>query len=123
MELTLFQQDLRNGMTIKEALQKHKITLKQAMHKAEKTYKRPKKPKKQKNIDRLITHRNNHYYLRKRVNGKQTVFGTYQTLEDAIRMREYCEKHGWEQKSISRYCQELGIERCRGPNKGRVRYS
>ena len=73
---------------------------------------------------RYIGGRSGHYYLRKQVRGKTRMFGTYKTIEDAVRMREHCEKHGWKERSIDQYCKELGIERCIHHNKRKnKRYS
>lgn len=38
---------------------------------------------------------NSKYELRKRVNGKLTYFGVFNTLDDAKRYREYCMRYDW----------------------------
>jgi len=131
--LILLQADLQKGMSIEEALQKHNLTFKEAFTELDK-YKmgRPHKNKKQKlkkgayaTGERYIRRTlQGHYYLRKQVRGKMRTFGTYHTLEDAVRMREHCKKYGWKELSIDRYCEELGISRCIHPLKRRnKRYS
>ena len=123
--LTSFQQDLKNGMTIHDALCKHGLTFKQAVLSVSKPRKKQKKNYKQRthsSNEKYIIGRDGHYYLRKNVNGSTLMFGTYKTLEDAIRMRNHCIEHGWKQKSIDRYCEVLGIERCKKGHNSKVRY-
>ena len=129
MDVKGFQQDLRDGMTISDALQKHQVTFKEAVdsmprpmsaNRQGNTQKRPKKQHKTgyyNTNQRYIGGREGHYYLRKQVRGKTRMFGTYKTMEDAVRMREHCMKHGWKEHSIDKYCKELGIERCIHPHK------
>lgn len=130
MDVKRFQQDLRNGMTISDALQKHQVTFKEAVD----SMPRPMSNKQGKlrthkkgyynTNQRYIGGRSGHYYLRKQVRGKTRMFGTYKTIEDAVRMREHCEKHGWKERSIDQYCKELGITRCVHHNKRKnKRYS
>lgn len=123
-----FQKDLQAGMSIQKACEKHQVTFKyacDALLKQGVKKKKPKKPRKKitKSTGELyIQQRNDHFYLRKLIRGKIRMFGTYKSLEDAVRMREYCNENGWKQKSIDKYCEILGIERCKH-HTNTVKYS
>ena len=39
--------------------------------------------------------RYNTFFISKKVNGKETNFGSYSSLEEAIKWRDYFEKKGW----------------------------
>ena len=118
-KLKSFQTDLKNGMSIHDALIKHNLTFKQAVE----TIYKPHKPHKTSHPtnEKYILHRDGHYYLRKHTREKLRLFGTYHTLEDAMKVRDYCIKYGWKQHSIDKYCEELGVKRCIHPKKGKNR--
>ena len=63
--------------------------------------------------EKYICKARGHFHIRKQYNGKQRHYGSYESLEDAIKVRDYCIKHGWKQHSIDEYCSVLGVERCR----------
>ena len=118
-KLQRFQWDLQDGMTISDACRKHEISFKYACDNMPKIQKSKIRPKKTSNTfaSQYIQHRNGKYHLRKyipdckRDKSSTVMFGTYYSLEDAIRMREHCKKHGWKKRSVDRYCEELGIKR------------
>ena len=117
--LTEFQKDLQK-MTLNEALNKHNLTLKEAINQItlpRKRYKPKKNPQ-----NKYIQSRDKKYYLRKWVNGKTKQFGTYYTIHDARTIRDTCQKEGWIQKNIDRYCKQHHIQRCPNP-KSKARYS
>lgn len=133
-----FQQDLKKGLTLDEACRKHKISLDYAFKHMPKKITRSKKrnitkklgrpPKikrKNHNISYLpvdeknITERYGKFFLRKRVQGKERVFGTYKTVEDAVKIRDYCDEHGWHRIRIDEYCNILGVERCKGSRRSK----
>ena len=140
--LQQFQEDLRKGMTIQEACTKYQITLDYAFKHMPKTItKTRKKQGKSRKItkkqgrpqkfhrrekskipyiachEKNITCRYGKYFLRKRTRGKERVYGTYETLEDAVKIRDYCNEHGWYVTRIDEYCEILGIKRCCKTNK------
>ena len=39
-------------------------------------------------------------------------YGSYETLEDAIKVRDYFIYNGWYHKRLDSVCKELGIKRC-----------
>lgn len=129
MTLTELQTDLRQGMTIHEALTKHNITFEQAfteLKKAQnpKIYKKsPKRDPSMKYITKNKT--DGKYYIRKGIGhkGKKKTlrYGTYRTLEDAKTIRDALIENGWQQRSVDRLCKEHHIYRC--DKQSKVRYS
>ena len=125
--LRAFQQDLRAGMTIEDACREYNITFKQAFEHMPAVSERPKKPYKKRHNgkssgERNILQRNKHFYVRKCINKKTLMFGTYSSLEDAIAIRDYCDRYGWKQRKVDEYCRILGIVRCTGHVNQKVRY-
>lgn len=112
--LTDFQEDLRDGMSIDDALRKYEITLDYAFHTLHKPLLYTRNPKK-KRTHKYIQERNGKYYVRKQINGKIRTFGTYDSYNNAKRLRDYCIKHGWKQRNVDKYCEELGITRVSHP--------
>lgn len=125
-----FQQDLLDGMTINDACLKHEISFKEAVMLAHGQPSRKTKKVRHKKNHRGVTVspaqyiyiRNNTYAVRKSVNGKMKMFGTYNSMEDAIRMRDALKADGWHQTHVDRICEKLGIERRNGHFNCKVRY-
>jgi len=118
-QMMKIQNELKQGATINEVCYKYNITFKYLMeHIPNAAYLKPHTLKKHKKTDGLtvsknILEKNGKYYLRKTIDKKHRSFGTYNTLEDAQRVRDYCDLHGWKQRYIDIYCQRLGIIRCK----------
>ena len=112
MTLTEFQQDLRDGMTIHDALVKHELTFNEAVRYLH-GYVKPKQKRNTRRKtgtgEKYITYNQGKYLIKRRVNGKEQYFGRYNTLEDAVKMREYCEEHGWYKHRVKGYREVLGI--------------
>lgn len=139
--LKKFQSDLKNGMTLSDACCKHDVTLDYAvgnMGKMERMVKDKAKPvksapkirvsKRKKKVrvlnpSRYIFQRNDTFAVRKRVNGKTKIFGTYSSLEDACAVRDELECIGWKQRQVDNVCERLGVERRKGFKNSSVRYS
>ena len=118
--LKRFQEDLRNGMNISEACTKHNVSLAYAMENMPKKLTKPRKKPKGRapsTGEKYIQFRHGKYFLRKNVRRKMRCFGTYNTLEDAVKVRDYCMEHGWKVKSIDEYCRVLGVERSKETKK------
>ena len=110
-ELYHFQKDLKDGLTISEALQKHGLTFKYVCENLPRAYCSKSKNRGRKSKSRqYILERNGKYQLRKRVNGQQLAFGTFDKLTDAVKVREYCKKHGWKKECIPEYRRRCGVE-------------
>ena len=121
MGLTEFQNDLNQGMTITEALQKHQLTLEYAfntLQKKQSTQMRIKTrktnyTKKHKTSHIYIQEVEGRYYIRKRTRGKERFFGAYTNLEDAIQVRDALEEDGWHILHVDDICKKLGVERAK----------
>ena len=113
-----FQNDLKNGMSISEALQKHNLTFKKAFNMLSHTsVGRPPKPRSEKRRvaktgEKYIgSHESGSYFIRRLIDGEWTAFGSYSTLEDAIKIRDMCIKHGWVQSNVDEYCRQAKVIR------------
>ena len=54
---------------------------------------------------------NNKYMIRrKNTQGKEKYYGTYDTIEDAVKVRNYLIKHGWYQNRVPAIKDKLGIK-------------
>ena len=108
-----FQDDLRNGMGLEDALCKYNLTLKEAFEAFPGTLR--KGPNNRYHSGKLyITKRDGTFYIRKTVNGKHLHFGTYRSLADAIKIRDYFQEHGWDKSKVDEVCELLGVTRLRG---------
>ena len=119
-------------MSIKEALQKHNLTFKEACDTLsyrntckERGRGKQREEKEWHRADTYIQSRNGHYYVRKCVptkKGARTLtFGAYSSLRDAQMMRDALIKDGWHRTHVDRICEELNIVRRKGL-KSKVRY-
>ena len=114
-----FQQDLRDGMTLENALIKHNLTLKEAMEFCPKPigqrYIKKKKKRKQvyTNVDRHISQKKDAFHVRKQKSYKTYWGGSYDSLEDAQKVRDFLEEHGWSPIKVNEACKKLGIKRRR----------
>lgn len=96
-------------MTIEDALTKHGMTFKEAFDGM------PKPLTNGGNTgvgEKFISKHQGKYIIRKRTKGKTRVFGTYDTLEDAVKVRDYIVEHGWYITKLDEYCEACGVERC-----------
>ena len=120
MGIEEFQQDLRDGMSLEKALTKHNLSFKEAVdvvHKPITKSIRKRKPYHKRNlyrnVDKNIAQRGDAFYLRKLINGKHTWGGSYNTLEEALKVRNYLDEHGWNLINVNEACRKFGIERRR----------
>ena len=117
MDITKFQNDLKNGITLSAALKKYNLTFKEAVELCPKPMKNTAmiKRKYRKNIiqraDKYIQQRSNRFYLRKQINKKMCSFGVYTSLKDAVLVRDYLIENGWNEKNMLKACEKYGIDR------------
>ena len=102
-KLLLFQQDLKDGMSIEEALKKHELTFQYA---CENMPRQLTKERKKGNPSKYISRNEDKYLLRK----NNVYYGRYRTLKDAMRVRDYMEKHGWNKKDLKKIQEKLGVK-------------
>ena len=111
MNRSLLREDLKK-LSIEEVCEKHKLSFGEVVEIMAKN--QPRKPKKRKmgyhsTGERYISYYNKRYMLRRRINGKFRSFGGYMTLEDAIKMRDYLDEHGWHSKRVPNIRKKLGL--------------
>ena len=115
-----FQQDLRNGMTLEAALIKHNLSFKEAVEfcprpMSQQNIKR--KPRQKRNVyqkvDKHISLKKDAYHVRKHGNGKSYWGGSYDTLEEAQKVRDFLEKNGWNAIKVNEACCKYKIKRRR----------
>jgi len=108
--LSEFRTDLRNGMELGAALEKHNLTLQDALE----IGLAPKKhsyPIPFETVDKYIYCRCGNYSIRKSIKSRGVHFGTYTSLEDAIRVRDYFVENGWNIRELDNVCRMLGVNR------------
>ena len=107
-----FRNDLRNGLTIAEACTKHNITFKYAVDNMERQHKPKRRVRGKSRRESEHIYRNGeNYTIYKSINSRSYNFGTYRTVEDAIKVRNYFYEHGWDRKELDKVCQDLNIMR------------
>lgn len=125
-KLLEFQKDLQNGLSIDEACSKHDVGFGEVVLSFNPLQKK-KKSKKSKKVkcstpSKYIFQRDDRFTIRKTIKSKTMIFGTYHSLEDAIRVRDELISIGWKQRSVDKICEQFGICRRQGPGC-HVRYS
>ena len=107
-----FQQDLRNGSSLHEALCKHNLSLKEAMDGMDKPLTRThRKKRRYEMMGKFIYRMGPYYVIQKSVKGTSVNFGTYNSLSDAQMVRDYFLEHGWYKTKLDTVCELLGVER------------
>ena len=107
---TEIRTQLQNGSTIETICEKYKLTF----HDLWDIFKndaqgqgRPKRKTHKKHL--YITERDGKYFIRK----SNVFYGTYHSLEDAVKVRDYFIYHRWDKRNVDKVCRELGVERVR----------
>ena len=68
--------------------------------------------------NKYIKPRNKTYYtIYKVINGKNTYYGSYNTLKDARLVRDNLEKHNWDKYHLDEICEEVDVYRIRHRQK------
>ena len=134
MKMSNIQNDLKNGETIENTCTKYGISfgeMVELFHGYNKKVINSKNSKgKPKTYNRVtpssepfIYIRGGTYAVRKSIKGKTKIFGTYDSMEDAVKVREALKVDGWHQTHVDRICEELGVARRKGHQNEKVRYS
>lgn len=118
MGIEKFQSDLRNGMALEDALIKHNLSFKEAVELCPRPMvcqRLKRKPYSKRNlykkVDTYISLKKDSYMVRRQRNGKSCWGGAYYSLEDAQKVRDYLEEHGWNIINVNKACKKFGIER------------
>ena len=101
------RKELQSGVSIAEVCTKYDLTFKDLCHMFHGYVQKRRKL----DLPMYICLRSDEkgYMIRRRVNGKVKYFGCYDTIDDAIKVRDYLIKHGWYQKRVPRIREELGV--------------
>lgn len=103
-----FQDDLRRGISIQEALTRHGLSFRDAFLHLQ--YKN--KPSCNKNGGKnryLLIRRGRSVQVRKSIDGKQRVFGSYRNIQDARKVRNYLERNDWKCDDLEKLQELLGV--------------
>ena len=107
-----FKQDLKTH-TLEETLVKHEISFNDAVQLLIRQGKRKKKKKRKCNAKTgekyILRTTTGKYIIRKYVRGTIRYFGSYDTLEDAIIMRNYLAKNGWYWQRVNEIRKRLEV--------------
>ena len=110
--LTSFQSDLRQGLGLWEALQKHNLTLKYAMDHLDKPRKpAPRRRRGYKSFGQYVYRIDKYYTVQKTLNNRSMNFGSYNALSEAKLVRDYYLEHGWDRSRLDEICEKLGVTR------------
>ena len=108
--------DLRNGNTIEEVCQKYHLTFAELvdtmMFHDQPHIKQGKTSKKSRYIRKY--HGSGHYYI---VRGS-THYGTYKSFNDAVKIRDWLSRHGWDKGMLDLGCDWCGVVRCKQGGSG-----
>ena len=103
---------LQSGMTIDQVCHEHQITFPELLRLMSKlgNEKKNKKEFHSRPTGQLyISEHYGKYIIRK--NKKH--FGTYRSLEDAVRVRDWFMCQRWDKRWVDRACRECGVVRCK----------
>lgn len=83
---------------VENYISNNKKTDKHSQVKEKNNKKQTKKSSQKSTKEKYISHKGNHYYIRKWINGSGHSFGSYETLEEAIEKRDFLIKENWDEK-------------------------
>lgn len=110
VNILLLKRDLQTHQSIDEVLIKHNISFKQCMQLLDKFAPGKHQKRKQKGTgEKYISKIENKFYIRKKKNRRTKSFGGYSSLEDAVKVRDYLVKTGWNKNRLNSICEELGV--------------
>ena len=101
---------LLHGATIDTICHDYNITFKQLITKMSRLG-REKKPAPSKTHTGqiyIVTNRSGRYIVRK----KGKYYGSYRSLNDAVKVRDYFLRNGWNVNKVDKACKTVGVERC-----------
>ena len=106
------EDEVRDTITpLNEILQKHQTNLKKVMSTKNKKVHEEKSKKKTKTNIVNITYTRGVYMIKKYINSKNVYYGSYDTLEDANRVKQELIKNNWDKTCLDKICKELGVRR------------
>lgn len=116
MNIDEFRKDMRSGMPLEDVLKKHNVSFNTAWGIMSRNNdprrvkkKKKKKSRRTKTNRKYVSKMGKKYYVRKRVNRKVQVFGSYKTLKDAIKVRDCLIEEGWNKNKLKSIWKKCGI--------------
>ena len=114
IDVVELKEDLKK-MTIEEVLLKYKLDwatlFKLTRNSTPMGRKRKRKRVYKKCDEKYIYLIDNRYCIKKTVRGKHKSFGGYDALEDAVKVRDYLEEHGWYQHRLKTAWRKCGVKK------------
>ena len=105
--------DLRAGMSVEEGLKKHETSLQEIFQKNYNRRKRRTDPK------YVLRQETNHFTINKKVNNVTVHFGTFETIDDAVKVRDELMKCDWDKTRIPEICKQVGVIPCMNVRRGK----
>ena len=109
-EMCMFQEDLRSGMSLEDTLTKYGLSLKEALDQIPLTVDHSPNSRYYCG-EEYISARDGGYLIRKTLEGVHTYFGTYDSLDDAMKVRDRIIELGWNKSELDNECLELNVKR------------
>lgn len=104
---------LKNGVSINQICKDYGLSFNELLELMK--YNNPRRKSNRPRSLMYIMERDGHFYLRKA--GKH--YGTYFTVDDALKVRDYYMTKGWCKEKLDSVCRIVGVERVK-PKKGRL---
>ena len=87
-----FQKDLKEGMSLTDALEKHELTFKEAFTRCNEIM----CGKTNGRYHNIYLRKNGKFIVEKCIKGRKHTIGVFEDLDDAVEARDYADKHGWD---------------------------
>ena len=101
------RKQLKDGVSIDDVCRKHSLTFKQLLD-ILRFYDNPVRTRKHRKGWTHISQTPQGSFI---ITKDSTHYGTFNTLRDAQRVRDYFREHGWNKNKLDKICNELGVER------------
>ncbi len=98
--------DLWNGMTINNACRKYRVSFQDIVE----MMKNDVPPTEKRTCDALYV---SPYYNKFRLSKNSVHYGTYNTVEDAVKVRDWFILHRWDKRKVDEVCRIVGVKRCK----------
>jgi len=104
MNTNKIRQQLQNGTTIQEVCQQYHISFKELCN----LFLSRGCTTDKSSTGKLYVSYDGHRFILRKNNG---YYGSYQSLDDALKVRDYMIMNGWYRSRLDKVCRELGVVR------------
>ena len=108
MDEETIRNQLKQGISIDDVCREHGLTFESLIN-IMRTYDNPIRRKTSKGMAFIYRMPNGHYSVSK----CSKHFGTYKTLRDAQKIRDWMLRHGWNKSQLDMACDWCSVERCK----------